>query len=247
MEIPENNRSRNHGRNLQRGVSDTHFKGREWWKESVIYQIYPRSFNDSNGDGIGDLRGVINNLDYLNDLGVDLIWMSPIFKSPNDDNGYDVSDYCDIMDEFGSMQDFDELLREMKNRGMKLMLDLVANHSSDEHYWFKESRKSVGNPYRDYYFWKRTENDQPPNNWISMFGGPAWEPDETTGEYYLHLFSKKQPDLNWENEKVRHEIFEVMKFWLDKGIDGFRMDVIPFISKNLSFPYSFPKRYHVVF
>ena len=199
-----------------------------WWKESVIYQIYPRSFNDSNGDGIGDLRGIIEKLDYLKELGIDVIWLSPIYKSPNDDNGYDISDYYDIMEEFGTMADFDEMLEEIHKRGMKLVMDLVVNHSSDEHFWFQESRKSKDNPYRDYYIWK----PEKPNNWLSFFSGSAWQKDEATDEYYLHLFTKKQPDLNWENPKVRHEVYSLMRFWLDKGIDGFRMDVIPLISKR---------------
>jgi len=204
---------------------------RIWWKESVIYQIYPRSFNDSNGDGIGDLRGIIEKLDYLKELGIDIIWLNPIYKSPNDDNGYDISDYTDIMDEFGTMADFDELLEGIHARGMRLVMDLVVNHSSDEHAWFQESRKSKDNPYRDYYFWR----PEPMNNWQSFFGGSVWEKDDLTGEYYLHLFSKKQPDLNWENPKVRQEVYKLMRFWLDKGIDGFRMDVIPFISKRMEF------------
>lgn len=203
-----------------------------WWKESVIYQIYPRSFNDSNGDGIGDLRGIIEKLDYLKELGIDVIWLSPIYKSPNDDNGYDISDYYDIMEEFGTMADFDEMLEEIHKRGMKLVMDLVVNHSSDEHFWFQESRKSKDNPYRDYYIWK----PEKPNNWLSFFSGSAWQKDEATDEYYLHLFTKKQPDLNWENPKVRHEVYSLMRFWLDKGIDGFRMDVIPLISKRLDYP-----------
>lgn len=206
-----------------------------WWKESVIYQIYPRSFNDSNGDGIGDLRGIIQKVDYLHDLGVDIIWLSPIFSSPNDDNGYDISDYRNIMTEFGSMDDFDELLKMLHDRGMKLLMDLVVNHTSDEHDWFEKSRASKDNDYRDYYFWKPGKDGGPPNNWKSFFGGSAWELDEKTGEYYLHLFTKKQPDLNWENPKVRQDIFDVVKFWLDKGVDGFRMDVIPLISKRLEF------------
>jgi len=203
-----------------------------WWKESVIYQIYPRSFKDSNGDGIGDLGGILEKLDYLKDLGVDVLWLSPIFQSPNDDNGYDVSDYCEIMGEFGTMEDFDKLLKGMHERGLKMMLDLVPNHSSDEHRWFQESRKSKDNPYRDYYIWRK----EPPSNWTSFFSGSAWEYDEKTREYYLHLFSKKQPDLNWENPKVRQEIYNVMHFWFKKGVDGFRMDVLPFISKRLDFP-----------
>ncbi len=207
-----------------------------WWKENVIYQIYPRSFNDSNADGIGDLRGIIEKLDYIKDLGVDIIWLGPSFKSPNDDNGYDISDYYDIMDEFGTMADFDELLEGLHSRGIKLLMDLVVNHTSDEHNWFEESRKSKDNPYRDYYCWKPPAADGgPPNNWISFFAGSAWEFDELTGEYYLHLFTKKQPDLNWENPKVREEVYKLMRFWLDKGIDGFRMDVIPLISKRLDF------------
>lgn len=204
----------------------------QWWKESVIYQIYPRSFKDSNGDGVGDLVGIIEKLDYLQNLGVDVLWLSPIFQSPNDDNGYDVSDYCAIMDEFGTMDDFDRLLEGMHRRGLKLMLDLVPNHSSDEHVWFQESRKSKDNPYRDYYIWR----EQPASNWRSFFSGSAWEYDELAKEYYLHLFSKKQPDLNWENPKVRQEIYDVLHFWFKKGVDGFRMDVLPFISKRLDFP-----------
>ena len=206
-----------------------------WWKESVIYQIYPRSFKDSNGDGVGDLRGIISQLDYLQGLGIDIIWLSPVFKSPNDDNGYDISDYKDIMEEFGTMSDFDELLAGVHQRGIRLLMDLVVNHSSDEHAWFEESRKSKDNPYRDYYFWKPGKNGGPPNNWKSFFGGSAWEYDELTDEYYLHLFTKKQPDLNWENEKVRKEVHDILTFWLEKGVDGFRMDVIPLISKRLDF------------
>ena len=201
---------------------------RTWWKEAVIYQIYPRSFKDGNGDGIGDLRGIMEKLDYLKLLGVDVLWLSPVFKSPNDDNGYDISDYRAIMTEFGSMADFDEMLEGIHARGMKLVMDLVVNHSSDEHPWFQESRSSKDNPYRDYYFCE----PEPPNNWMSFFGGNAWEYDAPTGEYYLHLFSKKQPDLNWENQKVREEVYSLMRFWLDKGIDGFRMDVIPFVSRS---------------
>jgi oligo-1,6-glucosidase len=208
---------------------------KKWWKEEVIYQIYPRSFKDSNGDGIGDLRGIISKLDYLKDLGVDIIWLCPIYQSPNDDNGYDISDYYSIHPEFGTMQDFDELLSGLHDRGMKLLMDIVLNHSSDEHEWFVNSKASTDNPYRDYYFWKKGVNGGPPNNWRSFFGGSAWEYDENTDEYYLHLFTKKQPDLNWENPKVREDLFAVVKYWLDKGIDGFRMDVIPLISKRLDF------------
>lgn len=205
---------------------------KNWWKETFVYQIYPRSFKDSNGDGIGDLPGITQNLDYLKNLGVETLWLSPIFKSPNDDNGYDISDYCDIMDEFGSMDDFEEMLAEMKKRDMRLVLDLVANHSSDEHFWFEEARKSKDNPYRDYYIWR----DEVPNNWQSIFGGSAWAYNEATDDYYLHLFTQKQPDLNWENPKLRQEIYNIMHFWFKKGIDGFRMDVIPFISKREGLP-----------
>lgn len=202
---------------------------RPWWKEAVVYQIYPRSFMDANGDGVGDLQGILSRLDYLKLLGVDVLWLSPIYVSPNDDNGYDISDYRDIMPEFGTMNDFDELLQAAHQRGMKIVMDLVANHTSDEHPWFVESRSSKDNPYRDYYIW----HDRP-NNWVSHFSGSAWEYDETTEQYYLHLFSKKQPDLNWENKKVRNEVYDLMRFWLEKGIDGFRMDVINFISKSFS-------------
>lgn len=205
---------------------------KQWWKESVIYQIYPRSFKDSNGDGIGDLRGIIEKLDYLKELGVDIIWLSPIYESPNDDNGYDISDYYNIMKDFGTMADFDEMLAGIHARGMRLLMDLVVNHTSDEHHWYQEARKSPDSPYRDYYFFR----PEPPNNWQSLFGGPAWDYDEVAGAYYLHLFTKKQPDLNWENPKVRQEVYQLMRFWLDKGVDGFRMDVIPMISKFLDFP-----------
>ena len=207
-----------------------------WWKEAVVYQIYPRSFQDSNGDGIGDLQGVIRRLDYLKELGIDVIWMSPCYKSPNDDNGYDISDYRDIMDEFGTMEDFKELLSEIHKKGMKLVMDLVVNHTSDEHPWFMESRKSKDNPYRDYYIWRDPKDGKEPNNWISYFSGPAWELDEETGQYYMHLFTKKQPDLNWENEKVRQEVYDMMRFWLDMGCDGFRMDVANLYSKVPGLP-----------
>ena len=208
-----------------------------WWKEAVVYQVYPRSFMDSNGDGIGDLRGVINKLDYIRDLGADVIWLNPIYKSPNDDNGYDISDYRDIMDEFGTMGDFDELLEKAHEKGLRIMMDLVVNHTSDEHPWFIESRSSKDNPYRDYYIWRQGKEDgTPPNNWGSCFSGSAWQKCEETGEYYLHLFSVKQPDLNWENEKVRREVYDLMRFWLDKGVDGFRMDVINYISKAPGLP-----------
>lgn len=204
---------------------------KHWWKESVIYQIYPRSFKDSNGDGIGDIPGIISKLDYLKELGIDVVWLSPVYKSPNDDNGYDISDYQNIMDDFGTMEDWELLLKEMHDRGLKLIMDLVVNHSSDEHQWFMESKRSKDNPYRDYYIWRPGKDGKEPNNWQSTFSGSAWQYDENTEEYYLHIFSKKQPDLNWENPKLRQEVYDMMRFWLDKGIDGFRMDVINFISK----------------
>lgn len=204
---------------------------KKWWKESVVYQVYPRSFNDSNGDGIGDLRGIIEKLDYLKELGIDVIWLSPVYKSPNDDNGYDISDYEDIMDEFGTMEDMDGLIKEGNKRGIKILMDLVVNHTSDEHKWFIEAKKSKDNPYRDYYIWRDPVNREEPNDLRSTFSGSAWQYDETTGQYYLHLFSKKQPDLNWENEEVRNRIYKMMNFWIDKGIGGFRMDVIELIGK----------------
>ena len=206
---------------------------KRWWKESVVYQIYPRSFCDSNGDGIGDLNGITSKLDYLKELGVDVIWLSPVYKSPNDDNGYDISDYQDIMDEFGTMEDFDRMLATAHEKGIKIMMDLVVTHTSDEHKWFIESRKSTDNPYRDYYIWRPAKEDGSlPNNWGSCFSGPAWEYDKTTDMYFLHLFSKKQPDLNWDNPAVRQEVFDMMNWWLEKGVDGFRMDVISLISKE---------------
>lgn len=207
-----------------------------WWKELVGYQIYPRSFKDSNGDGIGDLKGIIEKLDYLKDLGIDLIWVSPFFKSPNDDNGYDISDYRDILEEFGTMKDFDNLLLETHKRGMKLIIDLVINHTSDEHPWFIEARESKDSPKRDWYIWREGKDNEEPNNWESIFKGSAWEKCEKTDEYYLHLFSKKQPDLNWENEEMRKEIYNMMNWWLDKGIDGFRVDAISHIKKVDGFP-----------
>ncbi len=209
---------------------------RKWWKESVVYQIYPRSFKDSNGDGIGDLKGVVQSLDYLKELGIDVIWLSPVYQSPNDDNGYDISDYQSIMKEFGTMKDFDEMLSAAHERGIKIVMDLVVNHTSDEHPWFVESRKSKDNPYRDYYIWRDVKDGKEPNNWGSCFSGPAWAFDEDTQMYFLHLFSEKQPDLNWENESVRNEIYKMMNWWIDKGIDGFRMDVISLISKPAGFP-----------
>ena len=208
---------------------------RKWWKEQVVYQIYPRSFYDSNNDGIGDIKGIILKLDYLKLLGIDIIWISPHFDSPNEDNGYDIRNYKKVMEEFGTMEDFDLLLNEIHIRKMKLIIDLVVNHTSDEHNWFIESKSSKDNKYRDYYIWKAGDKNSPPNNWTSFFGGSAWEKDPISNDYYLHYFSKKQPDLNWENNKVREEVYDVMKFWLDKGIDGFRMDVIPFISKDQDF------------
>lgn len=209
---------------------------KQWWKESVVYQIYPRSFADSNGDGIGDLNGITEHLDYLQDLGVDVIWLSPVYQSPNDDNGYDISDYQAIMSDFGTMEDYDRMLSEAHKRGIKIVMDLVVNHTSDEHQWFVESKKSKENQYRDYYIWKEGKNGKEPNNWGGCFGGSAWEYDKETDMYFLHCFSKKQPDLNWENQKVRKEVFDMMSWWCEKGIDGFRMDVISMISKDPAFP-----------
>lgn len=216
-----------------------------WWKGSVVYQIYPRSFKDSNGDGIGDLQGVIEKLDYLKWLGIDIIWLSPIYKSPNVDNGYDISDYCEIMDEFGTMADFDRLLEAAHSRGLRIMLDLVVNHTSDQHNWFVQSKKAMANgdlenPYRDFYYWRRGDENEPLNHWESYFGGAAWQYDEQAKSHYLHLFAKEQPDLNWENPRVRESVYDMMKWWLDKGIDGFRMDVINFISKVEGLPEGKP-------
>jgi oligo-1,6-glucosidase len=210
---------------------------RKWWKEKVVYQLYPRSFKDTDGDGIGDLKGIIEKLDYIKSLGVDVVWLNPVYESPNDDMGYDISDYRNIMKEFGTMDDFDLLLKGLHHRGIKLIMDLVANHTSDEHTWFKESRKSKDNPYRNYYHWWDAEKGKPPYRW-SIFDkeSNAWKYDATTNSYYLHIFSEKQPDLNWENPEVRHAVYDIMKFWLDKGIDGFRLDVIACISKDISFP-----------
>ncbi|MDG0842506.1 alpha-glucosidase [Staphylococcus equorum] len=206
---------------------------KQWWKEAVAYQVYPRSFNDSNNDGIGDLQGVIEKLDYIQGLGIDIIWLSPMYKSPNDDNGYDISDYQDIMDEFGTMADFDQLLDGVHQRGMKLILDLVVNHTSDEHPWFIESKSSKDNPKRDWYIWGDPKMDgSEPNNWESIFNGSTWEYDKTTDQYYFHLFSKKQPDLNWENKDVKAAIFRMMNWWFEKGIDGFRVDAITHIKKT---------------
>jgi alpha-glucosidase len=203
-----------------------------WWKEAVAYQIYPRSFMDSNGDGIGDIKGIISKLDYLKELGIDVIWVSPMYQSPNDDNGYDISDYQEIMEEFGTMADFNLLLEETHRRGMKLILDLVINHTSDEHPWFIESRASKENPKRDWYIWRDGKGGKEPNNWESIFGGSAWKYDEQTDQYFMHIFSKKQPDLNWENEEVRKALYEMVNWWLDKGIDGFRVDAISHIKKE---------------
>ena len=206
---------------------------KNWWKEAVAYQVYPRSFNDSNNDGIGDLPGMVEKLDYLKDLGIDVIWLSPMYKSPNDDNGYDISDYQDIMEEFGTMEDFNHLLSEVHKRGMKLILDLVVNHTSDEHPWFIESRSSKDNPKRDWYIWADPKPDgSEPNNWESIFNGSTWEYDDTTKQYYFHLFSKKQPDLNWNNPDVREAVFKMMNWWFEKGIDGFRVDAITHIKKT---------------
>lgn len=209
----------------------------KWWKEAVVYQIYPRSFKDSDGDGIGDLKGIISKLDYVKSLGIDAVWLNPIYTSPNDDNGYDISNYREIMADFGTMEDFDLLLKEMHKRNIKLIMDLVVNHSSDEHEWFKQSRSSRDNPYRDYYHWWPAEKGKPPYRW-SFFdvNSDAWKYDAQTNSYYLHYFSQKQPDLNWENPKVRNEVYDIMRFWLDKGIDGFRMDAFQFASKDTSWP-----------
>ena len=209
---------------------------KKWWKESVVYQIYPRSFKDSNGDGIGDLNGITEKLDYLKELGVDVIWLSPVYQSPGDDNGYDISDYRAILEEFGTMEEFDRMLQAAHERGIRLVMDLVVNHTSDEHPWFVESRKSKDNLYRDYYIWRPARMGKEPNNWGSCFSGSAWEYNEATDMYYLHLFSKKQPDLNWDNPRVRDEVYDMMNWWLDKGVDGFRMDVISLISKKPELP-----------
>ncbi|HLU21739.1 MAG TPA: alpha-glucosidase [Bacillaceae bacterium] len=229
---------------------------KQWWKESVVYQIYPRSFMDSNGDGIGDIQGIISKLDYLKELGIDVIWVCPMYQSPNDDNGYDISDYQDIMADFGTMADFDELLDEVHKRGMKLILDLVINHTSDEHPWFIESRSSIDNPKRDWYIWRDGKDGKEPNNWESIFNGSAWKYDEKTNQYFMHIFSERQPDLNWENPEVRNALFDMVNWWLDKGIDGFRVDAISHIKKepglkdmpnpdNLPYVSCFPKMMNV--
>ncbi len=222
-----------------------------WYKDAVIYQIYPRSFCDGNGDGIGDIRGIVSKLDYIKSLGVDAVWLSPVYKSPNDDNGYDISDYRDIMDEFGTLDDWKEMVKGMHERGIKLIMDLVVNHTSDEHKWFIESRKN-NSEYRDYYIWQKgrgKNGKKPPNNWKSSFVGPAWEYDKESGEWYLHLFSKKQPDLNWDNPKVRQEVADICNYWFDLGVDGFRCDVITYISKKEGYPngsasYTVGPHYH---
>src|SRR2546423_174611 len=216
---------------------------KKWWKEAIVYQLYPRSFMDSNGDGIGDLQGIISKLDYLQSLGIDVLWINPIYKSPNDDNGYDISDYCDIMEEFGTMKDFDELLDGLHKRNIKLVMDLVVNHTSDEHEWFKQSRSSRNNPYRNYYHWWNAEKGKPSPRYSPFdVNGSAWQYDSLTNSYYLHYFSRKQPDLNWENPQVRQEVYNLMRFWLDKGIDGFRMDAFQYVAKDTTFP-RFPEGY----
>ena len=223
--------------NSQEIVSKIKTLDQKWWKEAIVYQIYPRSFKDSNGDGIGDIQGIISKLDYIKSLGIDAVWLNPIYQSPNDDNGYDISDYQAIMKDFGTMQDFDELLKGLHDRGIKVVMDLVVNHCSDEHFWFQESRKSRDNKYRNYFYWWPAEKGTPPYRW-SWFdvNSNAWKYDQTTNAYYLHYFSKKQPDLNWNNPDLRQEIYSMMDFWLAKGIDGFRMDAFQFISKDDSFP-----------
>ena len=210
---------------------------KEWWKEAVIYQIYPRSFKDSNGDKIGDIPGIIEKLDYLKDLGVDVVWLSPVYKSPNVDNGYDISDYKSVMEEFGTMEDLECLIREMHKRDLKLMMDIVVNHTSNQHEWFKKScQPDEDNPYADFYIWRKGKDGGPPNNWGSFFGGSAWEYCEARKMYYLHMFAKEQPDLNWENPNVRHEVEQMMNWWMQKGVDGFRLDVINLIGKDQKFP-----------
>lgn len=223
----------------ERGKEDM-VLNKAWWKEAVVYQIYPRSFMDSNGDGIGDLNGITEKLEYLKELGIDVIWLSPVYQSPNDDNGYDISDYQAIMEEFGTMEDYDRMLARAHELGIKIMMDLVVNHTSDEHAWFVESRKSVDNPYRDFYIWRKGKDGKEPNNWGSCFSGSAWKYDPQTDMYFLHLFSKKQPDLNWDNPKVRDRVFDMMNWWCEKGIDGFRMDVISLISKPEGLPDGVP-------
>ena len=226
-------------------MTNNSLQERSWWKEGIVYQIYPRSFKDTSGNGVGDLRGIIQKLDYIKSLGVTMVWLNPIYESPNDDNGYDISDYCAIMKEFGTMEDFDELLEGLHKRGMKFIMDVVVNHSSDEHEWFQQSRSSRNNPYRDYYHWWPAEKGKPNHRW-SFFdeNSDAWKYDEQTDSYYLHYFSQKQPDLNWENPKVRHEVYDIMKFWAEKGVDGFRLDAFQYVSKDITFP-PFPEGYDV--
>lgn len=226
-------------------MTNNSLQERNWWKEGIVYQIYPRSFKDTSGNGVGDLRGIIQKLDYIKSLGVTMVWLNPIYESPNDDNGYDISDYRAIMKEFGSMEDFDELLEGLHKRGMKFIMDVVVNHSSDEHEWFQQSRSSRDNPYRDYYHWWPAEKGKPNHRW-SFFdeNSDAWKYDEQTDAYYLHYFSQKQPDLNWENPKVRQEVYDIMKFWAEKGVDGFRLDAFQYVSKDITFP-PFPEGYDV--
>jgi len=226
-------------------MTNNSLQERNWWKEGIVYQIYPRSFKDTSGNGVGDLRGIIQKLDYIKSLGVTMVWLNPIYQSPNDDNGYDISDYRAIMKEFGTMEDFDELLEGLHKRGMKFIMDVVVNHSSDEHEWFQQSRSSRNNPYRDYYHWWPAEKGKPNHRW-SFFdeNSDAWKYDEQTNAYYLHYFSQKQPDLNWENPKVRQEVYDIMKFWAEKGVDGFRLDAFQYVSKDITFP-PFPEGYDV--
>jgi oligo-1,6-glucosidase len=226
-------------------MTNNSLQERNWWKEGIVYQIYPRSYKDTSGNGVGDLRGIIQKLDYIKSLGVTMVWLNPIYESPNDDNGYDISDYRAIMKEFGTMEDFDELLQGLHERGMKFIMDVVVNHSSDEHEWFQHSRSSRDNPYRDYYHWWPAEKGKPNHRW-SFFdeNSDAWKYDQQTDSYYLHYFSQKQPDLNWENPKVRQEVYDIMKFWAEKGVDGFRLDAFQYVSKDITFP-PFPEGYDV--
>ena len=226
-------------------MANNSLQEKNWWKEGIVYQIYPRSYKDTSGNGVGDLRGIIQKLDYIKSLGVTMVWLNPIYESPNDDNGYDISDYRAIMKEFGTMEDFDELLEGLHQRGMKFIMDVVVNHSSDEHEWFKQSRSSRDNSYRDYYHWWPAEKGKPNYRW-SFFdeNSDAWKYDEQTDSYYLHYFSQKQPDLNWENPKVRQEVYDIMKFWAEKGVDGFRLDAFQYVSKDITFP-PFPEGYDV--
>ncbi|MDB2418063.1 alpha-glucosidase [Flavobacteriaceae bacterium] len=226
-------------------MTNNSLQEKNWWKEGIVYQIYPRSYKDTSGNGVGDLRGIIQKLDYIKSLGVTMVWLNPIYESPNDDNGYDISDYRAIMKEFGTMEDFDELLQGLHERGMKFIMDVVVNHSSDEHEWFQHSRSSRDNPYRDYYHWWPAEKGKPNHRW-SFFdeNSDAWKYDQQTDSYYLHYFSQKQPDLNWENPKVRQEVYDIMKFWAEKGVDGFRLDAFQYVSKDITFP-PFPEGYDV--